>query len=135
MHPSKPLCLCLLRLDYNVTDKLHLFGNCPGEIRSRLFDFCWDPGRDHRDVKDVGAMNVFANRERSHGTVGIARDDDRNLLFEIDRALRNQFIPGPVTPDFIKVVWLLDEALSLAVIAEGGAFQNGGSFDVTDRSV
>ena len=59
-------------------------------------------------------------------------DDDRDFLFEIDGAFQNQFVARAIAPDFVEVEWLFDQALSLSIIAEGGAFQNRGDFDFID---
>ena len=62
--------------DSEESNQIEASGHLTGELASRLSDTVRDARRSKSDIKNVLAVNIFADRKDRRLTVGSARDND-----------------------------------------------------------
>ncbi len=93
-----------------------------------------DPRGGDRGVEDVVGVLVFDRRVGRPGAVAPARDDDRNLAGEIDKAFEDADLAAHPPPRLIRLGLRRQRHLALAVIAHPHAFQHRGIAEIAHRA-
>ena len=114
-------------LDAEDAGDVELFEKAPGNFLRPGGDGGRERRGGNRDIKDSGDMGVRTGSVE--GTMAILRPDgdDGKFGFEIDQSFQHRFLPthgGPPSFGFFEGG---DAVLALAVIAETGRFQDGGT--------
>lgn len=111
-------------LDREQAHEIETLRDRAGQFARLMRDALRYPCRGERNVENVMAMNIFADREDRRFPVRTPRHDHRNFLLEIDHLLEDTFRVLPRRPDGRQIGIEIDPLLAFAIVTKGRAFQN-----------
>ena len=121
-------------LDRQHPDEIELFGDVAGDRLGAHRGLGADPRRGDRGVEDMIDVLVFDRRVGRPGAVAAARDDDRDLAGEVDKAFEDADRAAHLPPRLVRAGLGVKRDLTLAVIAHAHALQHRRIAEIVHRA-
>ena len=113
------------KLDAENANYLELFQYGAGNLNSSVIDFFGNRRRRNGHIENLIQMLVVRWWKMSERSISSSRGDNRNLLLEIDEALKHSRAACDCVPGGVRIFGTTYEHLPFAVVAEARSLQNG----------
>src|SRR3989304_1091765 len=114
-------------LDTKYTNHPEVIDDRPREPQGLFLDLFGNPGRDAGNMEDVLPMFVLENRKSDHGPVIFPYGDDGDFKLERYELFNDKFVvPRHLSAKAIQIVLMMEDGLSLSVVAGSRGFHHHG---------